>query len=401
MDPPEPLRRLLTSPEPDAAQFRKNIRRYNATFAFTSLGVKLDDRLKGDGLRPFQIHGEIYHQIGTLQPEPGQPPVYAQHYLYDGDEATEHRFERNPDLDRNIFRTLETMLRKHNPFPKIFQFAYEILQTTRIESAPLRVFMKIVTEEGMDQRVYNQPTVDEIAALFSDDNATPAVRDVIVRLHPSADNTYILQRVPSTSSLYHLLHYVLLFPRGECGWESGMQSIRPRSSIKRRRLTVSPEISMIRTPGVGRKRQDLTVPAEITKLDFLKYRLHERMNEFGLFHAGKLFHQFFIDGWASVDQDRLNWVREHQKKIWADEYNGVMDSITRADSEITPDRIGKRLILPSTYLGSDRHMQTKLFQDSMAIVRFFGKPDLFITFIANPHWKEITEGHQSVSTVSI
>ena len=118
------------------------------------------------------------------------------------------------------------------------------------------------------------------------------------------------------------------------------------------------------------------------------------MDEFGLFHAGKLFHQFFIDGWASVDQDRLNWVREHQREIRADEYNGVMDSITRTDYEITPDRIGKRLILPSTHLGSDRHMH-KLFQDSMAIVRFFGKPDLFITFTANPHWKEVTEGEQS------
>jgi hypothetical protein len=106
------------------------------------------------------------------------------------------------------------MLRMHNPFPKIFQFAYEILG---IESAPLRVFMKIVTEKGMDQRVYNQPTVHEIAALLSDDSATPATRDVIVRLRPSAVNTYTLQRVPSTSSLYHLLHYVLLFPRGECG----------------------------------------------------------------------------------------------------------------------------------------------------------------------------------------
>ena len=270
MDPPEPLCRLLTSSDPDAAQFRNNIRQYNAAFAFTSLGAKLDDRLKGDGLRPFQIHGEIYHQIGTLEPEPGQPPVYAQHYLYDGDEATAHRFERNPDLDRNVIRALETMLRMHNPFPKIFQFAYEVLQTTRIEGAPLRVFMKIVTEEGRDQRVYNQPTVDEIAALLSDDNATPATRDVIVRLRPSAVNTYALQRVPSTSSLYHLLHYVLLFPRGECGWENGMQSVQSRSSTKRRRLIASSETSTTRTPGVGRKATRLDGSCGNYKAGFLE-----------------------------------------------------------------------------------------------------------------------------------
>ena len=394
MDPPEPLYRLLTSADAEAVQFRENIRRYNATFTFTSLGAKLDDRLTGNGFRPFQIYGEIYHQIGTLAPELGNHPVYAQYYLYDGDEAIEHQFARNPDLDRNILSILEIILRTHNPFPKIFQFAYKVLQTGTVESMPLQIIMKIVTEEGRDQRVYNQLTVNEVAALLSDDNATPATRDVIVRLRPTAANPYTLQHVPSTSSLYHLLHYVLLFPRGQCGWESGMRSVQSRSSTKRRRLTVPSETPPARTPGVGQKRQDLTVLAEITRLDFLKYHLHERADEFGLFHAGKLFHQFFIDGWASVEQDRLNWVCEHQKEIRADAYNGVMDSITSADSDIMPDRIGKRLILPSTHLRSDRHMH-KLFQDSMVIVRFFEKPNLFITFTANPHWKEITEGQQN------
>lgn len=62
--------------------------------------------------------------------------------------------------------------------------------------------------------------------------------------------------------------------------------------------------------------------------------------------------------------------------------------------DITGDKIGKRLILPATHMGSDRHMH-KLFQDSMTIVRFFGKPDLFITFIVNPNWSEITTGGQT------
>ena len=90
--------------------------------------------------------------------------------------------------------------------------------------------MKIITEEGMDQRVYKRPTANEVAALLSDDSATPATRDVIVRLRPTAANTYALQRIPSTSSLYHLLHYVLLFPvenavgRVECGpFNQGLQ----------------------------------------------------------------------------------------------------------------------------------------------------------------------------------
>ena len=32
----------------------------------------------------------------------------------------------------------------------------------------------------------------------------------------------------------------------------------------------------------------------------------------------------------------------------------------------------------------------QLYQDSMAIVREFGKPDLFVTVTCNPRWPEIT-----------
>jgi hypothetical protein len=32
----------------------------------------------------------------------------------------------------------------------------------------------------------------------------------------------------------------------------------------------------------------------------------------------------------------------------------------------------------------------RLYQDSMAIVRHFGRPSLFITFTTNPDWIEIT-----------
>ena len=31
------------------------------------------------------------------------------------------------------------------------------------------------------------------------------------------------------------------------------------------------------------------------------------------------------------------------------------------------------------------------YQDAMAIVRKYGKPDLFITFTCNPNWAEICE----------
>jgi len=46
------------------------------------------------------------------------------------------------------------------------------------------------------------------------------------------------------------------------------------------------------------------------------------------------------------------------------------------------------LILPSSFVSGPRYM-LNLFHDSMAIVREFGKPDLFVTVTCNPEWAEI------------
>ena len=47
------------------------------------------------------------------------------------------------------------------------------------------------------------------------------------------------------------------------------------------------------------------------------------------------------------------------------------------------------VILPSSVQGSPRSMH-QAYQDAMAIVRKFGKPDIFITMTCNPNWPEIT-----------
>jgi len=44
---------------------------------------------------------------------------------------------------------------------------------------------------------------------------------------------------------------------------------------------------------------------------------------------------------------------------------------------------GLPVILPSSFSGSPRAMQ-QLYQDAMAIVAKYGKPDLFVTYTCNP-----------------
>ena len=73
-----------------------------------------------------------------------------------------------------------------------------------------------------------------------------------------------------------------------------------------------------------------------------------------------------------------------QDELRAECYNGLVDAM----NSHLDQPIGRRIILPATTIGSPRYMHQR-FQDSMALVRKFGKPDLFITMTCNPNWAEI------------
>lgn len=83
----------------------------------------------------------------------------------------------------------------------------------------------------------------------------------------------------------------------------------------------------------------------------------------------------------------MNFIRFNQTKLKSEEYIHLRDALT-VDGNV--DNVGQRVILPSSYTGSPRHMQ-EYSQDAMTYVRSFGRPDLFITTTCNPHWTEITE----------
>src|SRR6266550_7236054 len=91
----DPLQ-LLTGSDVRAKNFKENICAYNHAFAFTSLGVKEDHSInQGNGPPVFRIQGELAHWSGTLLPETGHSPVYAQLYIYDPSTAVGYRMANN------------------------------------------------------------------------------------------------------------------------------------------------------------------------------------------------------------------------------------------------------------------------------------------------------------------
>ena len=114
---------------------------------------------------------------------------------------------------------------------------------------------------------------------------------------------------------------------------------------------------------------------------------------------GRLFQQYVVVNYAKIEDGRLQFIRGNQSKLRAEIYQGLADSIKSADDTVDGSHIGKRVILPSSFTGGARY-QHQLYQDAMAIVCHFGKPDLFITFTCNPCWEEITNAlleHQTAA----
>jgi len=127
----------------------------------------------------------------------------------------------------------------------------------------------------------------------------------------------------------------------------------------------------------------------VTPMEYYSYRLQLRDNYSILHLAGRLFQQYIVDNYAKIEQSRLNYLKNNQSHIRAELYKGIQDVLDVNDSNVNAAEIGKRIILPSSFIGGPRHMH-QLYQDAMSIIRAFGKPDLFITFTCNPKWNEIT-----------
>ncbi|EGG08943.1 uncharacterized protein MELLADRAFT_77257 [Melampsora larici-populina 98AG31] len=88
------LEALLTGDTREDKEFRRDIRRYNNAFSFTSLGAEVDHTVNGPfGVNTFRISGALHHNISGLLPEDGQRAAYSQVYVT-GDGATGEITER-------------------------------------------------------------------------------------------------------------------------------------------------------------------------------------------------------------------------------------------------------------------------------------------------------------------
>jgi hypothetical protein len=373
-DPPPQLQELYQSTDHIPTQFRDKIRHYNGALAFTSVMCNTNAHVQG-GYLPFQIQGELYHLQGPLENAPGRAPRYSQLWILDPEIANNVRCDHDRDINRSTLNELTDVLQQVNPFIDIYKTAHEQMVSMEAHSppghAPLTTELSLVMEAAADRRRENLPTASEVAGVIPDLGAgtDPSLSLSVTLRSPQGGTGW--QRVKWADDKYLPLHYVLLFPHGDPGWRTGLELQSNYRARIRTRLTLQ---------------------------DYHSYRLFPRETGFNtLFRGNRLFQQYVVDAFACVDQNRLAYLRGNQHRIRADLYQGLADTFAASDTDRQapgPDggapapAPGRRIVLPSSYTGSERFMHAA-YQDAVAIAGHFGKPHVFVTKTANPYWLEV------------
>ncbi|MCH79500.1 ATP-dependent DNA helicase PIF1 [Trifolium medium] len=362
IEPPVLIRNLFAGLDPRSSNFMLNLRSYNNMFSFTSFGGKIvSNKNKGSGPPNFVIAGQNYHRIGSLIPDEGQRPKFAQLYIYDTENEVDNRLSHFSEhsgsnrLDPSLVEDLLKVMDEHNILVKSFRMVRDFYRGNQNVHVKLRLFRG----RTFDPRTYNVPGIDEVAALIVGDlDSSENGRDIIVR-----ERDGYLQKIHETHAKYIPLQYPLLFPFGEDQYDE---------TLRRNILTVT---------GTVKKR------VRVTLREFIAYRLQERVLENSiLLHGRRLFQQFVVDLYSMIESQRLSYIRYNQTKIRADFLAGVEEAVGRGD--FVGSSVGSRVVLPSSFTGGRRYMFNNC-QDSMALCKKFGYPDLFLTVTCNPKWDEI------------
>ncbi|XP_071728964.1 uncharacterized protein [Rutidosis leptorrhynchoides] len=352
-EPPGALKELL-----ETCGFMDNVRAYNQMFSMTSFGARIDETINdGRSLYVFKVSGQIYHWIGSICPQPGTRPRFLQLYIYDTDTEVENRMSHfgggnSNRICEDIVRRLIVLLDSHNELVRLFRTARDKCNAAEIPTFKIRLFSVVGSKQ------HSLPTSDAIGAIVFD-TGPQALSNYDVIIHQRSEYP---KRVKKLHPSYISLQFPFMFFFGEPGFHTDLKLIDALGS----------------TGGRVRKK---------TMNMFYCYQLHDRLNSYSLMmRLGRLFQQYVVTVYCSIELDRMDYIRKKQKDIRKDYLSGLYDAISMGDQ--TSSDVGSRTILPASFTSGPRYMYGH-YLDALAICRVFGNPQFFVTFTCNVKWPEI------------
>ncbi|XP_062017408.1 uncharacterized protein LOC133733784 [Rosa rugosa] len=249
----------------------------------------------------------------------------------------------NAALHRDVVEKIQRILNQHNPFVQTF---HHLAQRPDLQNCRL-----IIREQAANQHQYSLPSASQVAAIIVGTNDVENLtgRDIVVQTKQGQ-----LLNIQDCVGYYDPLQYPLLFPYGTYGWD-----VNSRNNN-------------------GQK---------LTCRDYYAYILQIRQYDDSLLlRGGRLLQQYVVDNYVKIETQKLRWIRSNQSTLRRELYDGLHDSLNAGENNA--GNIGRKTILPSSFIGSPRDMHQR-YQDAMALVQKYGKPDIFLTMTCNPNWEEI------------
>ncbi|KAF8750452.1 helicase family [Rhizoctonia solani] len=314
------------------------------------------------------------HVVGWLAPE-GQQPQYAQLYLYDPHDAANFcaRNQHNAGIDPGLMCLLTGVIHESHGHAALYKQAWQRMQEQPVQT----VSIVLCQQQNADPRRYNLPTTDEIALILAD-NALNQQHDIVLFKHDGG-----FQRMSSWNPAYACLHYVLLFPKGEHGFQrhipiQGWQwqpGLHPQAAQRVAQLDVEghePDDDEEDNGPAGNQQQSRSVVSEREYYAYYLFSCEDpdvqthypgANGTFStIFWAGHLFQQYLVDVWAIADQSRLLWLCNNQSSLRVELYSGLCDALL-SDNLTHGEQVG-HYIHPSSYYGGPQQM-AESYQDAV------------------------------------
>ena len=358
--PPPSLRQLWTDDSVIARIFRQYVRHLNSALALASQMVHEVRPPPGRAAYTPSviIQGRMYHRLGPLQARDGEVPKFAQIYVHDPqceDPEAEAALRlghvrlgaNTPAATQRVLldllQQLQQLLREHNPLVRDFIMASEVPED-QVEHMRL-VLSADARPAGEHARRYNRPEgFQEVSVLIGEE---PGTRDIVLRRRAVGDGADLIA-ISNCHRAYEPLHFVLLHPFGTDGWHPGLQLQQQGGRAKR-----------------------------LSPLQYAAYRLQAREDEDdSLLRATRLLQEHCCMSFARVETQRLEFIAMNQRQLRAELYQHLVDATAGDREEVAaavgqpagdgaeaaqapPHRVGRRVILPPTFIGGPRHMQAR------------------------------------------
>ncbi|WVZ52016.1 hypothetical protein U9M48_003111 [Paspalum notatum var. saurae] len=336
---------------------------------------QMTTNMKDCGIYTFRAHGMLYHNMRSFGREAGAERKHLELYFYDDDPSLEHRYRKcrkeRLEKDKEVIDHLVRILRG-NPYSSILGGwgKRENLDDRHIE---------FNLDQMLDQKTYNTPITSEVAAVWVEGSERRGQFSKSVMLHGKGRSSHGIRLY---HGCYDALSYPLFFPRGELGWHA---------NITKADKTMA-EVQAYRATHRKRDQNDDDEPDSPSHLcvsvrDYYCYKFQIRPGIFNpILHGKRLFQQFAVDTYIKIESSRLDYIRNNQEWLRADLYQGLVDSLHAGEARA--DHVRKRTVLATSFIGGPRDLRRR-FMDAMALVRKYGKPDIFLTMTCNPNWDEI------------